>query len=105
MANRGPLVGVAVLVAVLGVLTVVGGVVGVGPLASTTPADQVTDPREMIARSLQSVLDANAVHLDATVSGTVPGALAGSPGGARGARRDDGAGRPSAEGCQDRRVR
>ena len=79
MANRGPLVGVAVLVAVLGVLTLVGGVVGVGPLASTTPADQVTDPREMIARSLQSVLDANAVHLDATVSGTVPGAILGRP--------------------------
>ena len=79
MANRGPLLGVAVLVAVLGVLVVVGGVVGVGPLASTTPADQVTDPREMIARSLQSVLDANAVHLDATVSGTIPGALLDRP--------------------------
>ena len=79
MANRGPLLGVAVLVAVLGVLVVVGGVVGVGPLASTTPADQVKDPREMIARSLQSVLDANAVHLDATVSGTIPGALVGRP--------------------------
>ena len=77
MANRGPLMGVAVLVAVLGVLTVVGGVVGVGPLASTTPADQVKDPREMIARSLQTVLDANAVQLDATVSGTVPGTLVG----------------------------
>jgi hypothetical protein len=75
VANRGPLLGVAVLAAVLGVLVVVGGVVGVGPLASTMPADQVTDPREMIARGLQSVLDANAVHLDATVSGTIPGAL------------------------------
>jgi hypothetical protein len=71
--------GVAVLVAVLGVVTLVGGVVGVGPLASTTPADQVKDPREMIARSLQTVLDANAVHLDATVSGTVPGILVASP--------------------------
>ena len=79
MANRGPLMGVAVLAAVLGVLVVVGGVVGVGPLASTTPADQVTDPREMIARSLQSILDANAVHLDATVGGTIPGALLGRP--------------------------
>jgi hypothetical protein len=71
--------GLAVLAAVLGVLTLVGGVVGVGPLASTTPADQVKDPREMIARSLQSVLDANAVHLDATVSGAVPGAILGRP--------------------------
>ncbi len=79
MANRGPLVGIAALGAVLGVLFLVGGVVGVGPLATTTPADQVTDPREMIARSLQSVLDANAVHLDATVSGTIPGALLGRP--------------------------
>jgi len=79
VANRGPLMGVAVLVAVLGVLVVVGGVVGVGPLASTTPANEVTDPREMIARSLQSVLDANAVHLDATVSGTIPGALLDRP--------------------------
>ena len=33
----------------------------------------------MIARSLQSVLDANAVHLEATVSGTIPGALLGRP--------------------------
>ena len=79
MANRGPLLGVAVLGAVLGVLVVVGGVVGVGPLATTTTADQVTDPREMIARSLQSVLDANAVHLDATISGTIPGALLNRP--------------------------
>ena len=79
VANRGPLLGVAVLGAVLGVLVVVGGVVGVGPLAATTPADQVTDPREMIARSLQSVLDANAVHLEATVSGTIPGALLNRP--------------------------
>jgi hypothetical protein len=79
VANRGPLIGVAVLVAVLGVLVVVGGVLGVGPLASTTPADQVKDPREMIARSLQTVLDANAVRLDATVSGTIPGVLAGRP--------------------------
>jgi hypothetical protein len=70
---------VAVLAAVLGVMIVVGGVVGVGPLATTTPADQVTDPREMIARSLQSVLDANAVHLDATVSGNIPGALLDRP--------------------------
>jgi hypothetical protein len=79
VANRGPLLGAAALVAVLGILVVVGGVVGVGPLAATTPADQVTDPREMIARSLQSVLDANAVHLDATVTGTIPGALVGRP--------------------------
>jgi hypothetical protein len=79
VANRGPLLGVAVLGAVLGVLVLVGGVVGVGPLAATTPPDQVTDPREMVARSLQSVLDANAVHLEATVSGTIPGAMLSRP--------------------------
>jgi hypothetical protein len=75
VSNKGPLVGFAALVAVLGIGVTVGGVVGVGPLAATTPPDQVTDPREMIARSLQSTLDAFSVHLDASVSGTIPGAL------------------------------
>ena len=79
MANRGPLLGVAALLAVLGVGTLVGGVVGVGPLAATTPPDQVTDPGEMAARSLQATLDAFSVHLDATLSGTVPGSLGGRP--------------------------
>ena len=77
MSNRGPLVGFAALLAVLGIGVAVGGVVGVGPLAATTPPDQVTDPKEMIARSLQSTLDAFSVHLDASVTGTIPGALVG----------------------------
>lgn len=79
MSNKGPLVGFAALVAVLGVGVAVGGVVGVGPLAATTPPDQVTDPKEMIARSLQSTLDAFSVHLDASVTGTIPGVLVGRP--------------------------
>ena len=75
MANRGPLLGVAVFFGVLAVGAVVGGVAGVGPLAAPVPADKVTDPEEMIARSLQSVIDAQAVHLDATVKGHIPGTL------------------------------
>jgi hypothetical protein len=73
VSNKGPLVGMAVLAAVIGVGVVVGGAVGVGPLASTIPADQVTDPREMVSRSLHSVLDASSFHVEATVDGTVPG--------------------------------
>lgn len=79
MANRGPLLGVAVLVGVLAVGSLVGRVAGVGPLAEAVPADKVTDPEEMIARSLQSVIDAQAVHLDATVKGHLPGALLDRP--------------------------
>jgi hypothetical protein len=77
MALRGPLIGLAALLAVVGAAVVVGGVVGVGPLAATVPPDQVRDPREMLARSLQATLDANAVHLEATLDGTIPGALVG----------------------------
>jgi hypothetical protein len=65
---------VAVLVAaMLGV----GAANGVGPLAQVTPPDKVTDPREMLARSLQATIDASSVHIDATVSGHVPGGLVG----------------------------
>ena len=79
MANRGPLLGIAVLFGVLAVGAMVGGVAGVGPLAQPVPADKVTDPEEMIARSLQSVIDAQAVHLDATVTGHLPGTLMDRP--------------------------
>jgi hypothetical protein len=79
LANRGPLLGVAVFFGLLAVGAVVGGVAGVGPLAASVPADKVTDPEEMIARSLQSVIDATAVHLDATVKGHIPGALLDRP--------------------------
>lgn len=79
MANRGPLLGIAVLVAVVGVMVGVGAAVGVGPLAATPPPDEVTDPKEMIARGLQATLDAQAVHLDASLSGRIPGALLNRP--------------------------
>ncbi|HYO41682.1 MAG TPA: LppX_LprAFG lipoprotein [Candidatus Limnocylindrales bacterium] len=82
MSVRGPLLGMAALVVVVGCGVVIGGPLGVGPLAATTPPDQVTDPREMVARSLQSVLDASAFHVEATVDGTVPGAIVDRPGGA-----------------------
>ncbi len=73
MSTRGPLLGMVALVAVVGCGVVIGGPLGVGPLAATTPPDQVTDPREMVARSLQSVLDAFSLHAEATVEGSVPG--------------------------------
>lgn len=74
---RGPLVGLAALLAVVAAAVVVGGALGVGPLAAAVPPDQVKDPREMVARSVQAVLDANAVQLEATLSGTIPGSLVG----------------------------
>lgn len=81
MSVRGPLLGMAALVVVVGCGVVIGGPLGVGPLAMRTPPDQVTDPREMISRSLQSVLDANAFHVEATVDGTLPGPVVGRPAG------------------------
>jgi hypothetical protein len=79
VANRGPLVGIAALAGVLAVGTLVGSVAGVGPLAAAAPPAEVTDPEEMLARSLQSVIDADAVHLDATVTGHLPGSLLDRP--------------------------
>jgi hypothetical protein len=73
------MLGMAALVAVVGCGVVIGGPLGVGPLAAITPADQVTDPREMVARSLQSVLDASAFHVEATVDGTIPGPVVDRP--------------------------
>jgi hypothetical protein len=59
---------------VLGVL-VLGAANDVGPLARVTPPSHVTDPREMVARSLQALIDASSVHVAGAVSGTVPGSL------------------------------
>jgi hypothetical protein len=56
-----------------------GKAVGVGPLATAVPADKVTDPREMLARSLQATLDASAVHLDGSIRGSIPGGLVDRP--------------------------
>jgi hypothetical protein len=79
LANRGPSLGVAVLLAVLAAGSLVGAVAGVGPLATAQPPDKVTDPAEMLARSLQSIIDAESVHLDASVSGSLPGSLLDRP--------------------------
>jgi len=75
MRVGGPLRGALALVVLLLVVAGAGRVVGVGPLAGTVPPDQVTDPGEMIARSLQAMLDAASVHVDGTLEGTLPGAL------------------------------
>lgn len=79
MRTKGPwatlaLVAVVVLVALAG-----GTALGVGPLAPTMAPDRVTDPKEMVARSLQATLDASSVHVVGTLTGTVPGALVERP--------------------------
>ena len=56
-----------------------GTALGVGPLAATPAPDEVTDPKEMIARSLQATIDATSVHLEGTLSGTIPGVLVERP--------------------------
>lgn len=75
MQNRSPLpiIGAAILVVL--VLVAGGTALGFGPLAGTQPPSEVTDPKEMVARSLQAVLDAQAVHLEGTLAGTIPGSL------------------------------
>jgi hypothetical protein len=77
MRFRKPLLRVAVISVVVGLLLGVGGASGVGPLARVTPPDQVTDPREMLARSLQAVIDANSVHLAIALTGHAPGSMFG----------------------------
>ena len=78
MQNRGPWPVIAVVLVVLVVIVGGGTVLGVGPLGATPPPNEVTDPKEMIARSLQATIDATSVHLEGTISGTIPGALVGS---------------------------
>ncbi len=68
---------IAIVAALSAAILVLGAANGVGPLAHVTPPDQVRDPREMLARSLQATIDASSVHLEASVSGVVPGALVG----------------------------
>lgn len=74
MPGNKPLIRIAISVAVMGVLLLAGGAAGVGPFAAITPPDKVTDPKEMIARSLQATLDATSVHLEASLAGHAPGA-------------------------------
>ena len=65
------------MTAIVAAALVAGAANGVGPLARVTAPGQVTDPREMLARSLQSVIDASSVHVEITLTGRVPGALLG----------------------------
>ena len=77
MPFQKPVLRIAVISAVVAVLLAVGGANGVGPLARVTPPAEVTDPREMLARSLQAVIDADSVHLEIALAGHAPGALFG----------------------------
>jgi hypothetical protein len=79
MTKSGVFAGLAVIGVLVLVVLGAGTVFGVGPLAPVVPADKVTDPREMLARSLQATLDASAVRFDGTISGTIPGALVDRP--------------------------
>jgi hypothetical protein len=72
---------VGVILAIVAAVLTVGAANDVGPLAKVTPAAQVTDPGEMLARSLQAVIDASSVHVDATLAGQVPAVLLGRPAG------------------------
>lgn len=75
MPMAGALRGALGLVVLLLMAAGAGRVIGVGPLSGAVPPDQVTDPREMIARSLQATLDAASVHVGGTLAGTLPGTL------------------------------
>jgi hypothetical protein len=75
MRNRGPLPVVGGVIVVMLVLVVAGTALGFGPLGASQPPAEVTDPKEMLARSLQATLDAQAVHLEGDLSGTIPGDL------------------------------
>jgi hypothetical protein len=79
MPFRKPMMRAAVITAVVTVLVVAGGQAGVGPLAAVTPPDQVRDPREMLARAVQSVIDASTVPLEIAARGHVPATLVGRP--------------------------
>jgi hypothetical protein len=64
---------IALVAGVAAVIVGVGAANGVGPLARVTPPSEVTDPAEMLARSLQTVIDASSVHVEVDVAGHVPG--------------------------------
>ena len=75
MRNRGPLPVIGGAIVIVLVLLGGGTALGFGPLAGSQPPAEVTDPKEMLARSLQAALDAESVHLEGTLSGTIPGDL------------------------------
>jgi hypothetical protein len=71
----GPVKGALGLAGILLVASVGGHFAGFGPLAGIVPPDRVTDPAEMLARSLQATFDASSVHVDGALEGRLPGAL------------------------------
>lgn len=75
MPTSGPLRGALALVVLLAAASGAGRLIGAGPFAGSVPPDQVTDPGEMLARSLQATLDAASVHVDGTLGGRLPGDL------------------------------
>ena len=77
LTARRALLRIGVVTAIAAAVLIAGAANGVGPLDRVTPPSQVTDPREMLARSLQSVIDASSVHVEVTLTGRVPGALVG----------------------------
>ncbi len=79
MSKSGVFAGLTVVGVLVLIVLGAGTVFGVGPLAPAVPADRVTDPKEMIARSLQATLDASAVHFEGTISGSIAGNLVGRP--------------------------
>lgn len=79
MLKRGPWALLAMLAVVAAIALGAGTVFGVGPLAPSLPPDQVTDPKEMVARSLQATIDASAVHIEGTVTGSIAGTLVDRP--------------------------
>jgi hypothetical protein len=73
--------GLGGLLVVLFALALVGVPLGFGPLSRPTAAAQVSDPGEMLARSLQAVLDATSLQVDGEVDGVLsPGLVPGRPG-------------------------
>jgi hypothetical protein len=79
MPNQHPLRVIALALGGVVAIGVIATALGIGPLAGATPPSEVTDPKEMVARSVQATLDATAVHLEGTLSGTIPGALVDRP--------------------------
>ena len=75
MRNRGPLPVIGGAIVIVLVLLAAGTAFGFGPLGASQPPSEVTDPKEMLARSLQATLDAQSVHLEGELSGTIPGRL------------------------------
>lgn len=71
--------GMAAVAALVAAVSVAGSLLRIGPFAAPL-ATTVTDPGEILASSLQALLDAETVHLSVELSGSLPGELAGGSG-------------------------